>query len=225
MNNYSSRFLSYFLMVIFLMSTLSGCGKILDLGYSGQKTEGQNQQIDNNANPKTDKPEAGQTGNDATFASTTYNPEDLAWAGDLVSFQYHPGYNDMNGGYHYQFLASKNGEWFLECCDQEMIGEPEVTIIYSVSEDDVQAFGNYLKAIHVDKFMEREDSQDFITDYSAWSYSITFVNPTGESKYIEIRFDQYKEYTDADYELMKEIDNRFDALKKNEISRTEEMDD
>ena len=45
------------------------------------------------------------------------------------------------------------------------------------------------------------------------------------NKYIHISFDEYKEYTDADYELMKEIDNRFDALKKNEISRTEKVDE
>ena len=222
MKNVGKRCLSYALAVIIITLTLPGCGKILNLGGGPSN---QNQQIQNNKTPKTDNPGSAQTGNDATYASTTYNPEDLAWAGNLVMFQYHPGYNDMNGGYHYQFLASKNGEWFIECYDQEMIGEPEVTIVYSVSEDDVEAFGNYLKAIHVDQLMEREDSNDFITDYSAWSYSITFVNPTGESKYIEIRFDQYKEYSDEDYKLMKEIDKRFDALKKNEVSRTENSDD
>lgn len=222
MKNFGKRCLSYALAVIILTLNLPGCGKILNLGGDSSN---QNQQIQNNKTPKTDNPAIARTSNDATEASTEYDPEDLAWVGDLVSFQYHPGYNDMNGGYHYQFLASKNGEWLIECRDQEMIGEPEVTIIYSVSEDEVQAFGDFLKAMHVDQFMERDDSHDFITDYSAWSYSITFVNPTGESKYIEIRFDQYKEYTDEDYELMNEIDKKFDALKTNEISRTEKLDD
>ena len=209
MKLFSRRCISFVLVVIVLVFTLPGCGKILDLGYNSGESE---KQIQDPENPK--------SGEAATEKSV-----DTSWAGDLVSFQYHPGYSDMNGGHHYQTLAQRDGEWIIECCDQEELGEPEVTTIYSVSEEDVQAFGNFLKEKHVDKLMNREDSDDFVTDYSAWSYSISFVDPTGESKYIEVRFDQYKEYSDKDYKLIDEIDQKFEALKTNMVSQTEEYDD
>lgn len=223
MKHFGKRCISFVLVIIVLVFTLAGCGKILDLGYNSGESEKQDQQ-NQKKDPKTDVPSEGKSGKDATDNGDSKNSADTSWAGDLVKFQYHPGYSDMNGGHHYQTLAQRDGEWIIECCDQEELGEPEITTIYSVSEEDVQAFGDFLKEKHVDKLMNREDSDDFVTDYSAWSYSISFVDPTGQSKYIEVRFDQYKEYSDKDYKLIEEIYQRFESLKTNMVSQTEEYD-
>jgi hypothetical protein len=216
MNRFYRRYISFVLAVIVLVFTLAGCGKILDLGYNSGESEKADKQIQDPENPK--------SGEVTTDNSSEESSKDTSWAGDLVMFQYHPGYSDMNGGHHYETLGKRDGEWIIECCDQEELGEPEITTIYSVSEEDVQAFGDFLKEKHVDKLMNREDSDDFVTDYSAWSYSISFVDPTGQSKYIEVRFDQYKEYSDKDYKLIEEIYQRFESLKTNMVSQTEEYD-
>ena len=72
----------------------------------------------------------------------------------------------------------------------------------------------------------RGDSDLFATDYSPWSYTLVFANPSPEDrKRVIVSFGQYKEYSDEDSELIKELSERFEALKGEVISETVESDE
>jgi hypothetical protein len=134
--------------------------------------------------------------------------------GSLVSFSYSPGYSDMDGEYHYSSLKkNENGEWIIESSNRNNLEEPTVVTTYAVSSDKVAAFEAFIKEKNIVSLKDRKDSDDFITDYSPWGYSIEFDNSSvGGSKREYYSISQYKQYSKSDEVLMDELDNRFDDL-------------
>ena len=147
--------------------------------------------------------------------------------GELIEFRYYPGYSDMDGGYHGETLKKdENGEWIIECRDKKSIDKPEITTIYSVNEKYEKNFEAFLKDNNVASLTNRGDSDVFATDYSPWSYSVDFTDPSSESgKRINVSFGEYKEYSDEDYKLIKKLGERFEGLKGDVLSETVESDE
>lgn len=150
----------------------------------------------------------------------------VTYEGSLYSFSYRPGYSDMNGAYHSEGLKmNKDGSWIIESDDREEIGEPTVVTTYAVDAAAVFEFEAFLKEKKVLTLENRKDSDDFMTDYSSWSISFSFVHEeNGEKKYEDHRIDQYKKYYDADYKIIGEIIDKFNALRGEVLSQREERD-
>ncbi|MBR6257547.1 MAG: hypothetical protein IKR23_09230 [Lachnospiraceae bacterium] len=143
---------------------------------------------------------------------------------ELDYIYYHPGYGDMNGESHNRSLfKDDNGDWYIESSDCEGIGEPFITTIYEVSQEDIVDFSLFLQSAKFDTMENRPDSDLFMTDYSPWNVSIAYKdNNTGEK--VSIRLEEYKEYSNADYRLLDEFFMRFKALEGDIISQEEEED-
>ena len=160
---------------------------------------------------------------------TTVNGEsgEHTATGELIELRYHPGYGDMNGGYHGECLKKgENGEWIIESENRNSLDEPEIKIVYSVKATDQQDFEAFIKDKNVASLMNNEDSDEFVTDYSPWNYSIVYADPSSASsrKRIYVSFGEYQKYSEADYELIKELRERFDALKGEVLSETIESE-
>lgn len=147
--------------------------------------------------------------------------------GELISLTYHPGYADEEGGRHNESLTKTNdGEWIIECLDQETHDEPATIKTYAVSDDDVERFEAFIKDNNVLALTDRKDSDDFVTDYSPWSYSIIFENSSiGGDDYETFSIDEFKKYSDADSELLKKLRKQFESLRGEVISETVEGDE
>ena len=143
--------------------------------------------------------------------------------GDFYSFTYRPGYSDMNGGYHCcELKQTEAGDWIITDDDREEIGVPEIVTTYAVSSEAVAEFAAFLKEKKVLSLENRKDSDDFVTDYSAWSISFVFVTEQdGKKNRDSHSISQYKKYYDKDYETINEIRERFKALYGDMISKEE----
>ena len=135
-------------------------------------------------------------------------------AGYLIEFSYHPGYSDMDGGYHSEKLQkNENGDWVITAYDRNNFEEPEIVTIYAVSEENVKEFETFVKEKNVLALKDRSESDLFVTDYRPWGYSFIFNNASvGGEKRVDYSFSQYQNYSDRDMELMKALDDKFDAM-------------
>ena len=169
----------------------------------------------------------GAAGSDNGTETKNNEPAETIETGELIELSYYPGYSDMDGGYHGETLKKDDsGEWIVECYDKESIDEPEITTIYSVNAMEEQDFATFLKENNVASLMNCKDSDVFATDYSPWSFSVIFTNPSPENgKRVFVSFGQYKEYTDEESELIKELRERFEALKGEVISKSVESEE
>ena len=147
--------------------------------------------------------------------------------GKLIGFDYHPGYSDMDGGYHYESLKKRDaGDWVIVCSNRSSFDEPTTVTTYAVNEDDVKAFEAFIIDKNIVNLENRKDSDEFITDYSSWSYSIAFDNSSvGGDDYESYRIEEYKKYSKRDYSLIDKLDEKFSELKGEVISETVEDDD
>ncbi|WP_044915560.1 hypothetical protein [Butyrivibrio sp. WCE2006] len=69
---------------------------------------------------------------------------------------------------------------------------------------------------------DREDSNAFVTDYAPWYYTIRIVDQTTDySQTARYNLEEYKVYSDEDYELLNELDQKFDELRGKKISEKE----
>ena len=101
-----------------------------------------------------------------------------------------------------------------------------IVTTYSVTDEDVKDFADFIINNNVCGLENRPDSDLFITDYSAWDYGIEFDNSSiGGDKWKTYSIWEYKEYSDEDYALMEELDKKFEELHYNKISETEETED
>ena len=150
----------------------------------------------------------------------------VTYEGSLYSFSYRPGYSDMNGAYHSEYLKKNEaGTWIIESNDREEIGEPTIVTTYAVDTAALAEFEAFLKEKKVLSLENRKDSDDFMTDYSAWSISFAFsAEKDGKEEREEHRIAQYKKYYDVDYKIINEIRDRFKALHGDVISTVEEKD-
>ena len=152
------------------------------------------------------------------------NGEKTMKLGELKSFSYSPGYGDMNGASHHERLVKNDeGDWIIESSDRDSFDEPMMITVYAVSADAVEKFEAYIKDKNIVSLENRKDSDEFITDYSSWSYTFDFDNTAvGGSKWDYYNVSQYKQYSKADYALLKELDQQFEALHGEIISQETE---
>lgn len=144
---------------------------------------------------------------------------------EVTGVNYSPGYSDMNGGSHHNKLKKeKDGSWVVESDDRNDIEEPLVTTVYAVSEDEFREFEEFIKSSGILDLKNRKDSDEFCDDYSEWVILIKYKDlDSGENKTADIN--EYKKYSDKDYELIDEFVQRFKDLKVNMIDSYEESDD
>ncbi|MCR5848083.1 MAG: hypothetical protein K6G75_08195 [Lachnospiraceae bacterium] len=156
----------------------------------------------------------------------TTNNDVKVEVGELIEFRYSPGYSDMDGESHHESLKkNENGEWIIESRDCISFGEPMIVTVYSVSDEDVADFEKFIKDNNICGLENRPDSDEFITDYSSWGYGLEFDNSfIGGDSWESYDISEYKEYSDKDYELIKELRERFKNMHGSVISETEETD-
>lgn len=140
--------------------------------------------------------------------------------GEFIGLEYSPGFSDMMGGRHSATLKkNESGEWMIESRNRESRADPILLVTYSVDEEKLAEFVTFLKDENVAGLSKRKDSDNFIYDYSPWSISIGFDNSAiGGYKFERYRFGEYKNYSDADRELIKEVNTRFGALYGEKLS-------
>lgn len=142
----------------------------------------------------------------------------------LIRFEYSPGYGDMLGESHSATLKqNSDGSWSVISRDREHHRAPRIITTYAVSDETVRSFEEFIEKKKVISLENRPKSDMFATDYSPWSccieYSATSFGRT-ENRYCSIT--EYKRYSGRDYDLMKEMDNRFTALRGDKISEVTE---
>ncbi len=155
----------------------------------------------------------------------TYN-HDAPDVGELIEFDYYPGYGDMEGGRHSETLRKNDdGEWVIECCDQETFNSPTVITTYALAVD-AKELESFIKDKKVLALTARGDSDLFATDYHPWSYSIIFDNSSLGGKAFETySIEEYKEYSDNDIKLLNELREKFRSLRGEVIAETVEGGD
>ncbi len=139
---------------------------------------------------------------------------------DLKSYVHSAGRNDMAGGCHQEFLMKdKDGIWTITCYDSECYEEPIIVTTYSVRAAKLIEFDAFIKERSVLELADREDSDNFITDYSPWYYSIGICDlSSGDSRGENYKLEEYKVYSEEDYELLKELDQKFADVYGKKIS-------
>lgn len=147
--------------------------------------------------------------------------------GDLKEFRYRPGYSDMDGGYHSeQLYKGDDGKWIIEVRDKNSMSDPTVVTKYFVGFDSETYFEAYLKENKIPSLEKRNDSDDVVTDYSPWSYTIVFEKQTESGVEIqEYNLYEFKEYSDDDRSLIKAMKGLYNNLKSNKISEETVEDD
>lgn len=144
----------------------------------------------------------------------------------ILGVSYSPGYGDMLGGYHESALRKDaSGSWTYVCSDREAHDRPTVVTTYAVSDEAVARFEEFLLTKNVLSLENRPKSDLFATDYSPWSWSVAYETSSfGKTKREYCSFDEYKRYSGQDYELLKELEERFTALRAERIAQTAEED-
>lgn len=147
-------------------------------------------------------------------------------AGHLRSFSYSPGYCDMTGESHSSELKKNDaGEWVFICRDRDVHSDPFTILTYSVSSGSASEFEEYIKKINFISLSKRLKSNEFVTDYSPWHFTVVFdCSEIGGSSYDDYGISQYRVYSPMDQKLMKEVKERFYALKGELISEATEDD-
>ena len=145
----------------------------------------------------------------------------------LIKVNFHPGYGDMLGGYHESVLKKDNdGGWICVCSDRETHDDPTVTAVYAVSAEAVAEFEEFIKSENVLSLENRLESDLFANDYSPWSWRIDYDTTSFEKpKRDYCSLEEYRRYSGRDYELLRELKNRFTAMRGEKISETTEKFD
>ena len=145
----------------------------------------------------------------------------------LKSMYYAPGYSDMRGGGHSASLKqTKDGEWILVCKDREYYNAPTYVITYRVTPEAIGEFEDFLRKKRIPALSARPKSRLFATDYHPWSYSIEYSRSLfGREKTEDRSLEEYRLYSRRDYKLLKELKERFQALKKEKISEETLVDE
>ena len=146
--------------------------------------------------------------------------------GDLKRFHYSPGYCDMLGASHSITLEkNSDGKWVYITCDREEHSEPMTVITYSVSSEAASEFEKFIKGSDFPSLSKRPKNRGFVTDYSPWGYYLDFDCSTyGGSRLESFDITEYHEYTNKDYDLMKQVLARFNALKGDKLSEVRGKD-
>ena len=145
----------------------------------------------------------------------------------LHRVSYSPGYCDMMGGGHEVSLEKGgDGNWNYICRDREDHSAPQVTTVYAVSEEAADRFADFIQKKRVISLKNRPKSDIFATDYSPWRWNIDYETTLfGKKKTVYCGFGEYKVYSGRDRRLLKELSERFRALRGEKISETVEEDE
>ena len=145
-------------------------------------------------------------------------------AGHLSSFRYSPGYCDMRGESHQcELKKNDDGAWVFISRDRDCHSDPFSVMTYSVSPEIASEFEEYIKKINFISLSKRLKSSDFVTDYSPWHFTVVFdCSEIGGSSYDDYGISQYRIYSPMDQKLLKEVKEKFYALKGELISETTE---
>lgn len=147
-------------------------------------------------------------------------------AGHLSSFRYSPGYCDMRGESHQcELKKNDDGAWVFISRDRDCHSDPFSVMTYSVSPESASVFEEYIKKINFISLSKRLKSSDFVTDYSPWHFTVVFdCSEIGGSSYDDYGISQYRIYSPMDQKLLREVKEKFYALKGELISETTEDD-
>ena len=145
----------------------------------------------------------------------------------LRSFYYSPGYCDMMGGGHSTSLErGKNGEWMFVSRDREDHSALTVVSTYEVSAASIAEFESFINKKRVVSLAKRPKSDLFVTDYSPWNYSIEYEKTLfGKTRRVYCGITEFKKYSKKDQALIKELHDRFAALRGQLLSQTVEADE
>lgn len=163
---------------------------------------------------------AGISAYSLTVKAPGKEEEKIIMTGELRIVRYSPGYSDMDGASHSLTLKKNDeGDWVIICRDRDSFEEPMTETVFAVSDGAVLDFDRFLKENNVVALSTREESDEFATDYSAWGYSFDYDDSAiGGDDRTFYGFSEYKKYSDEDYELLKELRSRLEALKGEMIS-------
>ena len=141
---------------------------------------------------------------------------------ELISFDYSPGYSDMNGALHHESLhKNDNGDWIIESRDREIISEPVKITTYAVSLEDVIRFDTFLREKDFVSLENREESNDYWLDHSPWNYTIKLAVSDSEGEHGERHsIGQYQQFSEEDFVLMNEVDQLFLDIHGEKLSET-----
>ena len=146
--------------------------------------------------------------------------------GKLLRFEFSPGYSDMDGASHSGSLErNEAGEWVFVSRDRESIGEPFIVTTRAVSADAETRFEAFALESGILELADREDSDLFAMDFSPWSYTFVFDGTSGQGGWpVRYSLVQYREYSDADFALLAELDREIEAMCGEILSRAAEPD-
>ncbi|WP_026511817.1 hypothetical protein [Butyrivibrio sp. LC3010] len=154
------------------------------------------------------------------------SPEDIERAKSiaLMGYEHAKGSSSMAGDCHFEMLMKdKEGIWTITTYERDSYEEPVIATTYSVRAAKLIEFDAFIKESGVLELAEREDSNDFITDYTPWYYTIRIDDQTtGDNNSARYNIEEYKEYSDEDYDLLKELDEKFSDLYGKKISEKKE---
>ncbi len=144
---------------------------------------------------------------------------------EVTSVSYSPGYSDMDGASHYnKLLKTKYGKWIVRSDDCDDISEPLITTVYEISDEEFSDFEEFIKESGILGLSYREAGNEFCDDYSEWSIWIEYKDlDSGTERTAHIN--EYKKYSDKDYELIDEFVQYFKNMKVNMIDSYEGPDD
>ena len=142
----------------------------------------------------------------------------------LQSINYKPTCNTMLGADHSTSLKQDgNGNWIMTCRDRETHGDPMIVAVYSVSDESVKQFEQFITDNEIITLECRPEFNIFATDQRPWRWSIDFdIASSGETKHGYCILEEYRKYFGNDYDLLKELKNRFIAMRGEKISETVE---
>ena len=142
----------------------------------------------------------------------------------IQGVRYSPGYGDMLGGYHGMTLGKdREGNWTFVSTDRETHDRPTVKTTYAVSAEAVARFEEFIITKKVLLLENRPKSDVFATDYSPWHWSFDYDKKSiGKLKREYCGFGEYQRYSKGDYPLLRELEERFLALRGEKISETVE---
>ena len=145
----------------------------------------------------------------------------------LVRVRFSPGYSDMTGAGHSVCLKKDGtGAWTMEYSDREDHSAPTVVTTFEADLGEVEKFEKFINARRVLSLEKRLKSSLFATDYSPWSYSIDYEKTEfGKAVQRSCSLSEYKLYSKRDLTLLKELRERFEALRGRKISETTEPDE
>ena len=142
----------------------------------------------------------------------------------LNRVSYNPGCSDMLGERHSVLVrCDKGGKWTMTCSDRKVYSEPTTVTTYSVSDESIAQFEEFIIKNNVFELSKRPNSGIFATDYTPWSWSFDYETTSfGQVKNEYCSFEEYLRYTGRDYELLKELKNQLESMRGDKISETTE---